>query len=496
MKSMLGSSLINTAAGLLSLVAGFGSSVLVARLLGVEGAGTVAFALWIMTVATLVSDFGMPQAVLRFVGQEEGRDGGRGGLVRTLSRRFAVTTSLLALAILAYGGWLEFSGRADTGLIWLGTAALFLSYAYSTMSLGAAQGLGHFRESSLNTALGCLLQPFFVGLGALVLGPAGAIFGHAVRHLPQALALRRYLAPASDDASAVTPAITAYARNAWLSGGLTALLGSRVELAVIGLFFTLTAVGHYAIAATMAGMVVQLSYFLVAPLVPLFSRHAERGDHAALAAAYRRSLLGLAMVLAPICFGGAAIAPVLIPLLFGDAFTPSVDLSVILLAFAFAPAMVSVPYRLMLAHERSGAVLRLSLFEGVACIGLLVAVVPWAGPIGAAWVKAFTLTGSCLYHLWYCHRRLGAAADPVTLLKVMLAALLCAAAARACIGWMPGLAGMALAIAAGALAYAISLALLAAIPAGERRLIAAWAKANLPPKAAGALDRALFPAGR
>ena len=416
--------------------------------------------------------------------------------MRALARRFAVATSLLALAILAYGAWLELTGRADTGLIWLATAALFLSYAYSTMSLGAAQGLGHFRASSLNTAIGCLLQPFFVALGALVLGPAGAIFGHAVRHLPQALALRKYLAPAADGTAAVTPPIMAYARNAWLSGGLSALLGSRVELAVIGLFFNLTAVGHYAIAATMAGMVIQLSYFLVAPLVPLFSRHADRGDHAALASAYQRSLLGLAMVLAPICFGGAAIAPVLIPLLFGDAFAPSVDLSVLLLAFAFAPAMVTVPYRMMLAQERSGAVLRLSLWEGVACIGLLLAVVPWFGTTGAAWVKGLTLTGGCLYCLWYCHRRLGVACDPVALLKVMLAALFCAAAARACIWWMPGLAGMALGIAAGALAYAVGLALLAVIPAGERRLIVDWGKANLPARAAGALDRAMFPAGR
>jgi O-antigen/teichoic acid export membrane protein len=85
MQSMLGSSLLNAAAGLLSLVAGFGSSVIVARLLGVEGAGIVAYALWIMTVATLLSDFGMPQAVLRFIGKDDVAEGAILVVLRTLS---------------------------------------------------------------------------------------------------------------------------------------------------------------------------------------------------------------------------------------------------------------------------------------------------------------------------------------------------------------------------------------------------------------------------
>ena len=73
---MLGSSLVNTVAGLLSLLAGLASSIVVARLLGVEGAGAVAYALWIMTAATLASDLGIPQALLRFAAQEEGERAG------------------------------------------------------------------------------------------------------------------------------------------------------------------------------------------------------------------------------------------------------------------------------------------------------------------------------------------------------------------------------------------------------------------------------------
>lgn len=90
---MLGSSLVNTVAGLLSLLAGLASSIVVARLLGVEGAGAVAYALWIMTAATLASDLGIPQALLRFAAQEEGE---RAGVARALRGSVGISAILPA----------------------------------------------------------------------------------------------------------------------------------------------------------------------------------------------------------------------------------------------------------------------------------------------------------------------------------------------------------------------------------------------------------------
>jgi O-antigen/teichoic acid export membrane protein len=95
---MLGSSLVNTVAGLLSLLAGLASSIVVARLLGVEGAGAVAYALWIMTAATLASDLGIPQALLRFAAQEEGE---RAGVARALRGSVGISAILPAKRFLA-----------------------------------------------------------------------------------------------------------------------------------------------------------------------------------------------------------------------------------------------------------------------------------------------------------------------------------------------------------------------------------------------------------
>ena len=60
---------------------------------GVEGAGAVAYALWIMTAATLASDLGIPQALLRFAAQEEGE---RAGVARALRGSVGISAILPA----------------------------------------------------------------------------------------------------------------------------------------------------------------------------------------------------------------------------------------------------------------------------------------------------------------------------------------------------------------------------------------------------------------
>lgn len=143
-KSVVGASLINTAAGLLSLAAGFGATVIVARVLGVEGTGIVAFALYIMVLATAVSDGGMPQTVLRFAAGNTDFDDSHGRLFSALTKRFVATTGLAAAGILGYALWLYGQGENSAALVWAVTAVLFLSYAYSTLYQGAAHGLGQF----------------------------------------------------------------------------------------------------------------------------------------------------------------------------------------------------------------------------------------------------------------------------------------------------------------------------------------------------------------
>lgn len=496
MQSMLSSSLLNTAAGLLSLAAGLGSSVIVARLLGVEGAGIVAYALWIMSVATLVSGLGIPQTLLRFIARTDGTADKPAGLANVLTKAFTLSTLSLAAAMLAYAGWLWLDGDVAHALIWSASTLLFVAYAYSTMSLAAAEGLGRFRESTFYASLGCVIQPLAILAGSLLLGPAGAILGHVLRHVPQALSLRRYMVPPRPAtevcAPVVTPVMKSYARDNWLSGGLSAVLSSRIELAIIGFYFALADVGYYAIGITMTGMVIQVALFLIATLVPYLGHHFDRGDVPALSRVYNRSLLGLVLVLAPIGFGGAAIAPQLIPMLFGAEFEPAVGVSVVLLVFCVSQAIEYVPSRLLLAAERSRDALVLSIVGGLVSVALLLLVVPHYGGIGAAWAKGGVSIATVAFYMWYGKARLGVTARVASLAKVLVSAALCAVAARVVMDWLGGLPGMGLAILVGGVVYVLVLLISGAIPPEDRRLVADWAGERIPGQFAGIVRRAIL----
>lgn len=474
MASMLRMSIVNTSAGMLSMLAGFASSIIVARTLGVEGTGTVAYALWFMTVATLVSDLGMPQAALRFIARDTAGGQGRSPLFRQLFFRFLAASSLMTLAIIGYALVLARQDNAPGAFVWAVTSVLFLSYAYSTLVIGAAQGLGQFDRAARMTLTGCLLQPVVVLAGALALGPAGAILGHAVRHLPQALDLKRYLGPAGSGTETgaapsvpLTQEIRRYARNNWISGSILALFGVRIELAIIGFFFTLTQVGYYAIGLTMSGMVVQLSLFIVAFVIPRFGVLHDQADDEAFRKAFDGTVRWLTIVIAPITIGGAAIAPELIPLVFGADFLPAVWPASVLLIFSIPMALSAVISRAILAKNRSRDELRMTFAWCAVTIAALLAVIPASGQMGAAWVRGGANVLQLVILAVYCHRCFKLFLPLKTLLKSLIAAALCAAAAVIVLNTVSSPWNLPLAILAAAPVYLAALVMLRTVPVAE-----------------------------
>lgn len=468
MASMLRMSVVNTSAGMVSMLGGFISSIIVARTLGVDGTGIVAYALWFMSVATLVADLGTPQATLRFIARDTGENLElRSGLFHQLFYRFAKASALAVLGIACYALWLLQRGQVESAFVWFTTIALYLSYAYSTLAIGAAQGLGQFDRAAQRTLIGCLIQPFAVLAGALTLGPAGAILGHAIRHLPQALDLRTYLSKKPSNSNPIPTEIRHYARNNWISGSILALFGARIELAIIGFFFTITQVGFYAIGLTMTGMIAQLALFIVAFVVPKFGELHDEANDQAFANAFEGTIRWLSIVIAPITIGGAAIAPALIPLVFGDDFVPAVGPAIILLVFSIAQALAAVLSRAILAKNRSSDELRISLVWCGLSIVVLLVVVPFFGQTGAAWARGALNALLLVILASYCSRALSLHIPILTLVKSIAAAGICATTALGVLQYVSGVPGLLLAVAAAAPVYVLTLMLLRTIPTSE-----------------------------
>ncbi|MBD1548957.1 lipopolysaccharide biosynthesis protein [Roseibium aggregatum] len=496
MQSLISASIINTVAGMGSLVAGLFSTILIARILGADGTGSTAFALWLVFSATALADRGTPSILLRYMARgsdkrgsdTRGSDAGTSGsgLLRALYPRFLWPTVVVFACFVIYAVWAGQTETSDAGLLWAVTAIIFLIYAHGNLAIGAARGLGQFSQVARYTAIGCFLQIPAVIAGAYFFGAPGAMLGYLVRHLPQGLAVRHYLEvkprPSQD---AVTDQMRRYGRNSWISGGLHVFVRTRIEFLFIGWFFTITEVGYFAAGMTFNSLVIQLAMFMLAGLTPGFGRLHDTENDAQFALSYQRALRWMSLFLMPACFGGAAVMPALLPLVFGSEFVPAVHMSIVLTLFTVAQALALIPMAAMQARERDQTMLHAAAISAVVLIALNLAITPFYGGEGAAWVRAGVNIVTLAWLLWHNQKHLKLPAPLSGLARISLASALCAGAAYGLLLVVPGLAGLCIAIPAGALVYLLALRLLRAIPNGDIDSLTTSLRKALPGRLAG-----------
>lgn len=465
MASLLTASLISTIAGVGSLVFGFASSVVTARLLGAHGAGLVAFAIWFGTATATIAGLGIQDILLRYMGIAGDGEASRRGLARTLLRPFTVATLVATVGMLLWAGYQWSLGDVEMTAVWLATAVFNLAFAYGSMSLSAARGSKDFAASARQVLYGCLLQLPFVVVGAYFFGAAGAMLGQIVRHLPQALALRKYVVRTPEPKQdALTPPMRAYGRNVWLSNIVGLFIWTRIEFLFLGIAHAPAEIGYFAVGMTLAGLVVQLPEQMSAALLPYFGHHHDRNDTAQLERSYRRVFRWVALFVMPVCFGGAAIMPELLPLIFGQAFAPAVPAAVILMASSGITALTIFPDAMITARERSGFMLKASIVTALATVILLSLVVPSGGATGAAIVRAIVHIAWLVVPAFYCWRYLSMPPPVLDIARIALSAAACAGAAFMVLSFQAGPTGIVLGVLAGAVVYLVCLRLSRAVP--------------------------------
>lgn len=470
--NLLRSSLISLAATSISLVAGFASSVIAARLLGPAGSGKVAYAIWIATSAAALADMGLPQILLRNTGDLSGNGELWKALVQTALRSFMISVGMITAAILAFAAITYVQRDARHAWFWIVTGFLFLSYAFHVFSTAIARGRNQFGQTARTTVLGGALQIPLVFVGAWLLGPTGALIGYVARYLPQALKLRGYVDRSTKPLhQALTPEMRRYGRYIWLSDLIEILVLSRIEFLFLGVFLSPTSIGYFAAALGLAGLIEQVMLQISPALIVNFTEAHAKNDRQMLNAAYSRVIRIVALVMLPISFGGAAITPDLLPLIFGDAFGPAIPAAATLLAFVWLAGLSVIAWGAISAAGRSGLLLRVQVISGILTILLLVVLVPRIGLEGAALARATIVTLTFTLLGWTAWRYVQIAVPVTALAKTMLAAFLCAVTAGVGIYYLDGIAAIATAVSAGAIVYILAIRLLRLVTPEDVRIL-------------------------
>lgn len=467
---------------LLTLVAALAQNKVLAVTLGPSGTGIYFLAAAFLTAISTLAGLGVSSALSKLV--SERRDADREGevLSAALTGLAAVTATSLLLGgavLLAQdataGAFLDDDALSagDRDFILLVTAAGLTPVVWHATLVGVLRGLRSLRDYVIAGYVGVALPALAVMAGAAIGGWRWAYAGFVLAEVATSVAFALFalrmarrtgvplrILPRGTrrplgrqilrlGALALVAALAVSLGNALLRTQLAAGLG----VAALGLF-----AGAWSISNRLPALIYQTLTSYVAPAVSAHARDwpkiVDEQNHAC-----RLSLLAATPLLCVV----AAAAPLLIPLLFSDEFSPMLDLLRLMLVGELIGIVVWSLNMSLYPTGRAGAALIMEYgFWGLFVTGgLLAAAAGELALVGAAYIAAQALTATGVFVAERRHHRFGWTGPNARL----IAASVAAAAVLAALG----LGDAPAAVVAAATPAALAVWALVSTTAGERR---------------------------
>lgn len=403
----LGPTLLRALAGsagirIIGMGFGFLVGVQLARGLGAEGFGVYGLAMSIISLATIPTEFGLPQLVTREVAAAQVRNDGP--LIQRVLHWANRTVVWLSLSVVGAGliGWLLFKELFSPGV----AIALFAGLplvplvALGNLRGAALRGLqqivsGQVPEVVLRPAIFSLL----ILLGTIFLpsglSPAIAVVMQVVAAavaLIVAILLLRSVLPKRPLIPNPETHAKAWLRSAMpmaLTEGMRVLHGN-VSILMLGALSTTALVGVFRVASSMGLLLSMPVSLLHVVSAPIFSRLHSAQDHRRLQQMLRwvaaAMLLGVAMVALPFFVMG----PDLLEMVFGYEFAASNEPLLIISAGTLIGSTFGAGATLLNMTGHEGRVTRASGLC-LAALGLLsLPLIQFWGVVGAAWANSIT----------------------------------------------------------------------------------------------------------
>lgn len=449
----------NAVGSVATIGSGFLTTVIVARMLGPEAVGVVAYAAFVVALSLAILDMGVPGTLTRFLPEldADGREKQAAALTRFLFLPFVAASVLYSTGLI----WLldpapfRLSGvPSNEMLIVLLVAGAVFTQSLAVFYYGAIKGRRHFRAFARIALFSGTLQLLVAWAGTLLFGIAGAMAAPIAGFLVAALLAFRSLASQGGLDEALRNRATKFAWQTWGAYFLTTVAWSRMEIYFLKHSWGNEAAGLFAAGLNLANLAFQFPMLLTGALVPFLVLKSKSTDGEALAKSYAGALRYFAMLVFPACLGAAAITPALLPLLYGPAFAEAVLPAMILISGCCAMTFITIVQQYAMAIEKTNVVLWLTALGAGLSILSGLTLTPLYGAEGAAVgrVAAQATVGAAM--LAYASR-LGWRTPYKSLGRVFAASLLCAVVANAVIYAISGSVGIAAAIIAAMIAYVL-----------------------------------------
>ena len=360
----------------------FAAVLMLARGLGPEGRGEIAFLLVSSLILARISAVGVVEATTIFAAR---RPAARAEQLAT-ALAFAAAASLVVSV--GAGSALQLLGGDGAAAISVAEASVLvaatLAVAVADVGYGFLLGCDRIRDQAVITSTSSWLYPLLLVLVSVAseLTVVNAAIAWAIAHTLRALwALARSLRGIGLAWPSVPLLVEsiAFGSRAWV-GTLSRFLNLRIDQVLMGFLATESALGIYAVAVNASEVLLYLPSATAVALLPLAARSEPVERVELVLRAFRSSaLVTLAMLVA-----AAVLGPPLLPLLFGSRFEGSVGPYLWLLPGALGFAALGVFSSGLVASSFPGRSSLGPLVSLVVGLGLAVLLIPQYGASGAA----------------------------------------------------------------------------------------------------------------
>lgn len=364
---------------------------LIARLTGPHVTGAYFYGVSVTSVFVILSDLGMTPVVIRAIasGREDGEK-----LFATVIRAKMLLVPIAVLASLGYGVLMHQTPEI-MGTIALACVAMAAD-AFHLVLYGTLRGKQNLKPEALGMLIGQLISAISAVTAALMhWGPMGLAGALALGSIWNVIwASRASLKHGIHLATPTWGDLHCLAMEAWpfAVAGMSVKVYSYIDSLMIQAYKGTVAVGYYAVAYKMTYAMQFLPLTFTAALYPALSYAYANKQHDELKKTFLGSLRFMAAIAFPISAGLSALAPRLMPALYGDAFRGAIP-AMEILPWVLIPIFLDFPVGSLLNGSNRAHLKTIAMVGTMVANALLNALfVPTYGPLGAAWAGVFSFT--------------------------------------------------------------------------------------------------------
>ena len=456
-----------------SLIGRLVVQIMIARMLGPEGLGRIAYMVWLIEIGNVVSNFGLPGTLTRYLAELHGQGKKEQAVV------FAQWVYLRYLG-------LAFAGSATVGVLFFNSSQyadlksalpllilLFLTRGLQTINQADLAGRQRFDLLARINVVATVALLAGVCIGGYFYGVTGVLVGYVVGAMFPALysfsMLRGFSFRKKMD-GVLRRRVMKFAVNTWMAMVVSAFVWSRMEIFFLERYWNPHEVAMFTVGLTFAMMVWQAAQMFSGAFMSHFSELAGVGNRKAIQQHYETATRFMAYTVFPLSMGGAAIMPVLLPLMFGAEFAPAIPNAMVLIAGSVL-AFSHIGSSLVYAMERSSFIAVGGFAGAVLSVTGCVVVVPIYGAWGAVLSRTIVQFSMIALGTWYITRCLDFSFPFRKLGWTFLAALLCSLAAWSIVHIWSVPVALGVAIFVGAVVYVVFMRLFKVVSAEEMRYL-------------------------